>query len=254
MAVDRTRTIRGAAAGAVAAGVWAAQMPLDKRVFQSDFDDVELLGKLITRGPAWPLAGLALHVQNGALFGATYAALAPRLPLPSWARGPLAAIIEHFSSWPLTAFIDRLHPARDELPPAVRQRARAGPGHVAPPAVRRRAGGSRAPAQRRARGGGAALRARDVLQRPRQPRARGLAHRLNQLVRRRALRSAPAGVAQLVEHSPCKRRVSGSSPLSGSYKRLRTREFHGRLWSASAASRTLLLAVVLFLGHKVAAK
>ena len=30
----------------VAAGVWAAQQPLDKRVFECGYDDVELLGKL----------------------------------------------------------------------------------------------------------------------------------------------------------------------------------------------------------------
>jgi hypothetical protein len=109
MAVDRTRVLRGAVAGAAAAGVWAAQMPLDKRVFASNFDDVELLGKAFTRGRAWPAVGLVLHIQNGALFGGAYAALAPRLPLPSWSRGPLAAMV---------ALADRLHPARDEMPRA----------------------------------------------------------------------------------------------------------------------------------------
>ena len=41
--------------------MWAAQQPIDKRVFDCDYDDVELLGKLVTRGDQWPLAGLALH-------------------------------------------------------------------------------------------------------------------------------------------------------------------------------------------------
>jgi hypothetical protein len=118
MSIDRARTIRGALAGAVAAGVWAAQMPLDKRAFGSDFDDVALLGKALTRGRAWPLAGWALHLQNGALFGAVYANLAPHTPLPSWARGPAAALAENFATWPLVAFTDRLHPAREELPAA----------------------------------------------------------------------------------------------------------------------------------------
>ena len=62
------------------------------------------------------LAGWALHLQNGALFGAAYANLAPRLPLPSWARGPVAASAENLLTWPLTALTDRLHPARKELP------------------------------------------------------------------------------------------------------------------------------------------
>ncbi len=116
MALDRAQTLRGALAGAVAAGVWAAQQPLDKRVFGVEYDDVELLGKLVTRGPAWVPVGTALHVANGALFGAAYANLAPRLPLPSWARGPAAALAEHASTWPLTGLADSLHPARDDLP------------------------------------------------------------------------------------------------------------------------------------------
>jgi hypothetical protein len=116
MPLDRGKTIRGALAGTLAAAVWAAQIPLDRRLFGSDFDDVELLGKAVTRGPAWPLAGWALHLQNGALFGALYANVAPRTPLPSWVRGPVAALAENFATWPLTAFTDRLHPAREELP------------------------------------------------------------------------------------------------------------------------------------------
>jgi hypothetical protein len=116
MGIDYSKTLRGAIAGALAASVWAAQMPLDKRAFGSDFDDVALLGKAVTRGEAWPAAGWALHLQNGALFGAVYANLAPRLPLPSWARGPVAASAENVITWPLTALTDRLHPARKELP------------------------------------------------------------------------------------------------------------------------------------------
>jgi hypothetical protein len=118
MAIDRSKTIRGALAGALAAGVWAAQMPVDKRVFGSDFDDVELLGKTITRRRGWLAAGWALHLQNGALFGAVYANVAPRTPLPSWARGPVAGLAENIASWPLVALTDRLHPARNELPTA----------------------------------------------------------------------------------------------------------------------------------------
>lgn len=118
MAIDRSRSLRGALAGALAAGVWAAQIPLDRRVFDCDYDDIELLGKAVTRGPAWPAVGVALHLQNGALFGAGYAELAPRLPLPSWARGPFVALLEHAVTWPLAALSDRLHPARDDMPKA----------------------------------------------------------------------------------------------------------------------------------------
>ena len=117
MRADGTRILRGAVAGAAAAAVWAAQQPLDKRILGSGYDDVELLGKGVTRGPAWYPIGLALHVGNGALFGATYAALAPSLPLPRQAAGPIAGLAEHVALWPLGRVSDRLHPAREELTP-----------------------------------------------------------------------------------------------------------------------------------------
>src|SRR6059058_4989144 len=116
MTFDRAQTLRGALAGAVAAGVWAAQSPLDKRLFDCDYDDIELLGKAVTRGPAWAPVGTALHVANGALFGALYANVAPRMPMPSWARGPFAALVENFATWPLTIVAERVHPARKEMP------------------------------------------------------------------------------------------------------------------------------------------
>jgi hypothetical protein len=116
MVIDRAKTIRGAFAGTVAAGVWAALQPLDKPVFGVDYDDTELLGKAITRGAAWPVVGMAMHLGNGALIGAAYAGIAPRLPLPSWSRGPIVALAEHLATWPLTIAVDRVHPARHELP------------------------------------------------------------------------------------------------------------------------------------------
>ena len=116
MATTPAKLRRGALAGALAAAVWAAQQPADRRVFGVPYDDTELLGKLVTRGRAWPVAGLALHLANGAAFGAAYAVVAPRLPLPAWARGPAAAMAEHLASWPLVVVTDRVHPARAELP------------------------------------------------------------------------------------------------------------------------------------------
>jgi hypothetical protein len=116
VALDRSKTARGALAGAAAAGVWSAQSPLDVRVFGVDYYDEALLGKAVTRGPASPVVGVALHLLNGALFGAIYAQVAPRLPLPSWAKGPLAGLAEHLATWPLTALVPRVHPAAGELP------------------------------------------------------------------------------------------------------------------------------------------
>jgi hypothetical protein len=107
--------MNGALAGAVAAGVWAAQQPLDKRVFGSDYDDVELLGKLVTRGDAWPAAGLAVHLQNGAAFGAAYSQIRAFIPGPAPVRAVLASMAEHAVLWPLTRITDRHHPARGDL-------------------------------------------------------------------------------------------------------------------------------------------
>src|SRR5437764_1341582 len=83
MAIDWTATARGAAAGVIAAGAWAAQMPLDKRLFDSAYDDVEVLGKAIVGDrPGWFPAGLTAHLANGALFGAAFAVAGRRFTLP----------------------------------------------------------------------------------------------------------------------------------------------------------------------------
>jgi hypothetical protein len=107
----------GAVAGTVAAAVWAAQQPLDKRVFGTNYDDVELLGKLVTRGSGWQGAGLAMHMANGALFGAVHALVRPLMPMPPVVAGALAGLAEHAAFWPLGRFVDRHHPARAELEP-----------------------------------------------------------------------------------------------------------------------------------------
>jgi hypothetical protein len=114
--MDAMRSVNGALAGALAATVWAAQQPLDKRFFESDYDDVELLGKLISRDDDWQLYGLALHAANGALFGAAYAQLKPFIPGPPVVRGLIAGLAENFAGLPLTRVSDRFHPARRELP------------------------------------------------------------------------------------------------------------------------------------------
>ncbi|HST41383.1 MAG TPA: hypothetical protein VLK58_17835 [Conexibacter sp.] len=117
MAIDRRRTLRGALAGGVAAGLWALQQPLDKRVFASRYDDVELLGRFVTgTRDGWYAPGFAAHAANGALFGAVYTQLAPRLPGPPAARGAQVALLEHLALWPAGRLSDRFHPGRKQLP------------------------------------------------------------------------------------------------------------------------------------------
>ena len=108
--------LRGALAGAAATVVMTLEQPLDKRLFDSTYDDVEILGKLVTRGDNWQPIGFALHVQNGAILGAGYARLRPSLPGPAVLRGLLVGLIEHVATWPMTALVDRYHPARKQLP------------------------------------------------------------------------------------------------------------------------------------------
>jgi hypothetical protein len=110
------RSLRGAVAGAVATVVMTFEQPLDKRLFDSKYDDVEILGKLVTRGGGWQPVGFALHVQNGAIFGAAYARLKPSLRGPPVLRGLLVGLVEHVATWPMVALVDRYHPARKELP------------------------------------------------------------------------------------------------------------------------------------------
>jgi hypothetical protein len=116
MSSTATRTMRGALAGAAAAAVWAAQQPLDRRVFGHPYDDTEVLGRLVVRSEGWLAAGVALHLANGAAFGAAYANVAPSLPVPAALRGPLAGLAEHLATWPGTAVVERVHPARSSLP------------------------------------------------------------------------------------------------------------------------------------------
>lgn len=96
--------------------MWAAEQPLDKLLLASRYDDVELLGRAVVTGESWYPAGLAMHLGNGAVFGAVYSNVAPVLPLPPVLRGPAIALTEHVALWPLTLASDRMHPARKALP------------------------------------------------------------------------------------------------------------------------------------------
>jgi len=118
----RQMSLRGAVAGAVAAVAMTLEQPLDKRLFASRYDDIEILGKLVTRRRAWQPIGVALHVHNGAALGVGYALLKPSLPGPAAIRGLLAGLTEHLVTWPMVALVDRYHPARDQLPKLVGNR------------------------------------------------------------------------------------------------------------------------------------
>lgn len=114
----RARSFSGAAAGVVAAAAWAASEPALRRLARTPYSDVRLLGHAVTRGRGWPVVGLALHLANGALFGAAFG----RLGLRGLRAGVVAAELENLALWPAFGVVDRLHPdRRDETwPPLLR--------------------------------------------------------------------------------------------------------------------------------------
>ena len=100
--------MRGAAAGAVAAVLWAAVEPTLARAYGTPMTDVRLLGRSVTRGRLWPVVGVALHVGNGAAFGWAF----ERSGLSGPKQGIVAAEAENLLLWPGMALVDRFHPDR----------------------------------------------------------------------------------------------------------------------------------------------
>ena len=98
---------RAPAAGALAALVWGLQEPLDQRVFRCDYSDIALLGKAVTRGPHWRLAGFAVHAVNGAIFGLAFEEARKRVPVSPRKLAVAAALGEHLALYPLFYFVDR---------------------------------------------------------------------------------------------------------------------------------------------------
>ena len=114
--------MRVAGAGAAAATVWGLLEPIDQRLLGCDYSDIAVLGKAVTRGPRWRLAGFALHAANGALFGLAFDELRRRLQTNPRRLAVGVALAEHLTLYPLCYFIDRYHPARGEpgVPPLLR--------------------------------------------------------------------------------------------------------------------------------------
>ena len=110
---------RATAAGAAAATIWGLLEPLDRRLLRCDYSDVAVLGKAVTRGPAWRPLGFALHAANGAAFGIAFDEARRRSGLSARPLALGMALAEHVALYPLAWFVDRHHPARGEdgIPP-----------------------------------------------------------------------------------------------------------------------------------------
>jgi hypothetical protein len=113
---------RAALAGAAAATVWGLLEPVDKRLFRFPYSDVALLGKAVTRGPAWRPLGVAMHAANGAVAGVAFAAVQRRVGGDRRRNALAFAAIENAALFPLSVLTDRYHPARGDpdLPPLAR--------------------------------------------------------------------------------------------------------------------------------------
>lgn len=111
--------LRSALAGSAAALVWAAQEPLDQRLFGCGYSDVAVLGKGVTRGRRWRAAGLAIHTLNGAGFGLAFYEARARVDVGPRKLAVGMALAEHVALYPLCYFVDRFHPARGQagVPP-----------------------------------------------------------------------------------------------------------------------------------------
>jgi hypothetical protein len=82
--------------------VWAAQEPLDMRVFGVPYSDPELLAKPLGGSRA---AGIPIHLTNGAVFGALYSLVADDLRAPAALKGVGAGLAEHLATWPVMRFL-----------------------------------------------------------------------------------------------------------------------------------------------------
>ena len=113
---------QAAGAGAAAATVWGLLEPVDQRLLRCDYSDIAVLGKSVSRGPHWRLAGFVLHAANGAAFGLAYHEVRRRLRANPRRLALGLALAEHLTLYPLCYFIDRYHPARGEagIPPLLR--------------------------------------------------------------------------------------------------------------------------------------
>ena len=116
--------LRAAGAGAIAALVWGALEPVDRRLFRHDYSDVAVLGKAVTRGPGWrppdraptrwPPLGFALHALNGAIFALAYYEIARRVERDRRRLALELALAEHMALFSTGRLVDRYHPARGE--------------------------------------------------------------------------------------------------------------------------------------------
>ena len=111
---DSVDVLAAVLAGGTAAAAYLAEMEADLRLVDSNADDLIFLGRpFVGRRREWARpAGISVHLVNGVGLGLIYAHVAERrLSGPAWWRGVAYATIENTLLYPLSAFVDRVHPA-----------------------------------------------------------------------------------------------------------------------------------------------
>ena len=93
--------VRAAAAAAAAATLWGLLEPVDRRLFGSDYSDIELVG----RGNR--SLGFVVHAGNGALFGLAFDEARRRVAVDQRRLALGLALGEHVALWPVLLLIDR---------------------------------------------------------------------------------------------------------------------------------------------------
>ena len=115
---SRLRRCRRGCLGAPAAARQA-------RVRLAAYDDVELLGKAVTRGDGWYPVGFALHMPTAPCSEPSTPTSPRRCPCRRSLRGPVVALVEHVALWPLGG-------SHRPLPPGAQGAAQAVAGTAAP--------------------------------------------------------------------------------------------------------------------------
>ena len=125
LGIDRTRTLRGAVCGAVAAdGLGAPAAARQARVrLALRRRRAARQGGRHAASRLVPDRARHAHPERRRCSAPSTPTSRRRCRSPAALRGPAAALVEHLAAWPLGAVSDRIHPARDELPDAARATA-----------------------------------------------------------------------------------------------------------------------------------
>ena len=111
-AFERIDTRAAVVAGLAAGAAFVATMEVDLRVTGRNVDDRILLGRPVVTNPAKAkAAGTLLHGANSVAFAFLYAVVCDRIPGPPWWKGTLFFNAENVVLYPLTAALERYHPA-----------------------------------------------------------------------------------------------------------------------------------------------